>query len=394
MNELNPTQIFVLSDKAYELKNSFTQVVKRDLANALPFVNVETLKPITATSGLITPVASGFGFMAQLNGGRSREIVIATRGTASQADVGTDINAIPTLGPTGHAIHKGFNTTFKSYVQQLNEFIKQQNLGFKPTAVHCMGHSLGGALANLNAAACAELGLNSYLYTVAAPRVGMVPYAEHLSRKMNAAHVYRVANEADAVTMLPVYPFVHAPYCHGTVLLDGSWATVSAFQHKLATGYSSMVNSTWKQMQSHTRGKQQQLENSMYPANNAEAGRFEQLAKMPGAMFSGRLLKMINKAIHDMLSRLGAQSLLSVGHYGTGSFTVLDQMAEILARYAQASHKHAKEVAGMLNAIMAYLGRSTHALADASVATIRWVFNLLHQSVNTMAKQAIQLVGR
>ncbi len=394
MNELNPTQIFVLSDKAYELKNSFTQVVKRDLANALPFVDVETLKPITASSGLITPVSSGFGFMAQLNGGRSREIVIATRGTATWADAGTDTNAIPTPGPTGHAIHKGFNTTFKSYVQQLNEFIKQQNLGFKPTAVHCMGHSLGGALANLNAAACAELNLNAYLYTVAAPRVGMVPYAEHLSKKMNAGHVYRVANEADIVTMVPCYPFVHAPYVHGTYLLDAGWLNINPAMHKLANGYSSMVNSTWKQMQSHTKGKQQQLENSMYPANNAEAGRFEQLAKMPGAMFSGRLLKLINKAIHDMLSRLGAQSLLSVGHYGTGAFTVLDQMSEILARYAQASYKQTKEVAGMLNAIMAYLGRPTHALADASVATIRWVFGLLHQSVNTMAKQAIQLVGR
>ncbi len=395
MNELNPTQIFVLSDKAYELKKTFSQVVKRDLANALPFVNVETLKPITATSGLITPVSSGFGFMAQLNGGRSREIVIATRGTTnSRADYGTDINAIPTLGPTGHAIHKGFGTTFKSYVQQLNEFIQQQNLGFKPTAVHCMGHSLGGALANLNAAACAELGLNSYLYTVAAPRVGMVPYAEHLSKKMNAEHVYRVANEADVVTMLPTYPFVHSPYVHGTYLLEGGMLKINPIQHKLANGYSSMVNASWKQMQSLTQGKQQQLENSLYPANNKEAGQFEQLAKMPGAMFSGRLLKMINKAIHDMLSRLGAQSLLSVGHYRTGAFTVLDQMAEILARYAQASHKQAKEVAGMLNAIMAYLGRSTHVLADASVATIHWVFNLLHHSVNTMARQAIQLVGR
>lgn len=395
MNELNPTQIFVLSDKAYELKKTFSQAVKRDLANALPFVNVETLKPITATSGLITPVSSGFGFMAQLNGGRSREIVIATRGTTnSRADYGTDINAIPTPGPTGHAIHKGFGTTFKSYVQQLNEFIRQQNLGFKPTAVHCMGHSLGGALANLNAAACAELGLNSYLYTVAAPRVGMVPYAEHLSRKMNVAHVYRVANEADVVTMLPTYPFVHSPYVHGTYLLEAGMLKINPMQHMLANGYGSMVNSSWKQMQSQSLSKQQQLENSLYPANNKEAGQFEQLAKMPGAMFSGRLLKLINKAIHDMLSRLGAQSLLSVGHYRTGSFTVLDQMAEILARYAQASHKQAKEVAGMLNAIMAYLGRSTHALADASVVTIRWVFNLLHLSVNTMAKQAIQLVGR
>jgi triacylglycerol lipase len=394
MNELNPGQIFQLSKNAYTTKKGDSILLRRELDIELPFVNIESLRIITATSGLITPVASGFGFMAQLNGGRSREIVIATRGTATWADAGTDINAIPTLGPTGHAIHKGFGTTFKSYVQQLNEFIKQQNLGFKPTAVHCMGHSLGGALANLNAAACAELGLNSYLYTVAAPRVGMVPYAEHLSKKMNAAHVYRVANEADIVTMVPCYPFVHAPYVHGTYLLDAGWLNINPAMHKLATGYSSMVNSTWKQMQSHTRGKQQQLENSMYPANNAEAGRFEQLAKMPGAMFSGRLLKMINKAIHDMLSRLGAQSLLSVSHYGTGAFTVLDQMAEILARYAQASYKQTKEVVGMLNAIMAYLGRPTHAVADASVATIRWVFGLLHQSVNTMAKQAIQLVGR
>ncbi|WP_291745742.1 MULTISPECIES: lipase [unclassified Limnobacter] len=332
--------------------------------------------------------------MAQLNGGRSREIVIATRGTATWADAGTDINAIPTPGPTGHAIHKGFGTTFKSYVQQLNEFIRQQNLGFKPTAVHCMGHSLGGALANLNAAACAELGLNAYLYTVAAPRVGMVPYAEHLSKKMKVAHVYRVANEADIVTMVPCYPFVHSPYVHGTYLLEAGMLKINPMQHMLANGYGSMVNSSWKQMQSLTQGKQQQLENSLYPANNKEAGQFEQLAKMPGAMFSGRLLKLINKAIHDMLSRLGAQSLLSVSHYGTGAFTVLDQISEILARYAQASHKQAKEVAGMLNAIMAYLGRSTYALADASVVTIRWVFNLLHLSVNTMAKQAIQLVGR
>jgi triacylglycerol lipase len=394
MNELNPSQIFQLSKNAYTTKKGDSVLLRRELDIELPFVNIDSLRIITATSGLITPVSSGFGFMAQLNGGRSREIIIATRGTATWADAGTDINAIPTLGPTGHAIHKGFGTTFKSYVQQLNEFIKQQNLGFKPTAVHCMGHSLGGALANLNAAACAELGLNSYLYTVAAPRVGMVPYAEHLSKKMKAAHVYRVANEADIVTMVPCYPFVHSPYVHGTYLLEGGMLKINPMQHMLANGYGSMVNANWKQMQSLTQGKQQQLEHSLYPANNKEAGQFEQLAKMPGAMFSGRLLKLINKAIHDMLARLGAQSLLSVGHYGTGAFTVLDQLSEILARYAQASHKQAKEVAGMLNAVMAYLGRATHTVADASVATIRWVFNLLHLSVTTMAKQAIQLVGR
>lgn len=394
MNELNPTQVYVLADRAYELKKQDSQVLRRDLATALPFVNIETMRIITATSGLITPVSSGFGFMAQLNGGRSTEIVIATRGSSTGSDWGTNAQLATTPGPTGHLVHGGFGNTFKSYVQQLNEFIKQQNLGFKPTAVHCMGHSLGGALANLNAAACAELGMNSYLYTVAAPRVGMVPYAEHLSKKMNAAHVYRVANEADIVTMVPCYPFVHSPHVHGTYLLDAGLIKINPIQHKLGNGYKAMQTSTWKQMESLTQGKQEQLKNSMFPANRADANQFEQMFRMPSAMFSGRLLKMINMAIHDMLSRLGAQSLLSVSQYGSGAFTVLDQMAEILARYAQASQQKTKELQGLLNAVMAYLGRVNTAVQDASVATIRWVFGLLHQSVNAMAMQAVQLVGR
>ena len=393
MNELNPSKVYGLSQYAYLAKSTPQDLLKDQLGRELPFVNKDSLIILNGTSGNFSPISSGFGFMAQLNGGRSTEIVIATRGTTSSlADVGTDINTIPVLGPTGHKVHMGFCNTFKSYVQQLNEFINQQNLGFKPTAVHCMGHSLGGALANLNAAACAELGMNSYLYSVAAPRVGLIPYAEHLSKKMNAQHIYRVANEADIVTMVPCYPFVHSPYIHGTYLLEGGMLKVNPMQHMLANGYNTMVNSTWKQLESLTKAKQQQLENSMYPANNKEAGKFEQLAKMPGAMFSGRMLKLINMEIHTMLSHLGAQSLLTVSHYGTGAFTVLDQMAEVLARYAQASVRRAQEVNGMLNAVMAYLGRAGHKIADASVATIRWVFGLLHQSVNTMAKQAIQLV--
>lgn len=392
MNQLTPHQIFLLSDGAYKAKTGNSSVLKDQLGLSVPFLDLNSLKILNGTSGNFSPVSSGFGFMAQLNGGRSTEIVIATRGTASGADAGTDINAMPTLGPTGHKVHMGFCNTFKSYVHQLNAFINQQNLGFKPTAVHCMGHSLGGALANLNAAACAELGMNSYLYSVAAPRVGLIPYAEHLSKKMNAQHIYRVANEADIVTIVPCYPFVHSPYIHGTCLLEGGMLKVNPMQHMLAHGYSTMVNSTWKQLESLTKAKQQQLENSMYPANNKEAGKFEQLAKMPGAMFSGRMLKLINMEIHTTLSHVGAQSLLTVSHYGTGAFTVLDQMAEVLARYAQASVRRAQEVSGMLNAVMAYLGRSGQKIADASVATIRWVFGLLHQSVNTMAKQAMQLV--
>ncbi|HEX4855489.1 MAG TPA: lipase [Limnobacter sp.] len=361
------------------------------MQNELPFVNKDSLRILTATSGLTTPVTSNFGFMALLKGGRSREIVIATRGTASKPDMGTNLNAIPMRGPTGHLIHSGFGNTFKSYVQQMKEFLHRQNLGFSPTAVHCMGHSLGGALANLNAAACAELGLNAYLYTIAAPRVGMVPYAEHLSKKMIASHVYRVANEADVVTMVPCYPYFHSPYVHGTYLLDGGWLKVNPWQHKLSEGYESMVKSTWAQLKSQTRGRQQQMQSCMLPLHR-DKSIFEQISCMQNNMFSSSLLKMISLAINEMLRTIGAQNLLTVSHYATGAFTVLDQMAEMLARYAAASNRKREEVLLVLNAVMAYLGRTTHQLADASVTTIRWVFGLLNQSVTTMAGEAIRMV--
>ncbi|HEX4842607.1 MAG TPA: lipase, partial [Limnobacter sp.] len=92
MNELSPTQIFDLSETAYLTKNShpigFSDLVKAKL----PFVERTSVRLITATSGLGFHASSAFGFMAKLNGGRSTEIVIATRGTLSTADVGTDLN--------------------------------------------------------------------------------------------------------------------------------------------------------------------------------------------------------------------------------------------------------------------------------------------------------------
>jgi hypothetical protein len=100
--QLSPDQIYKLSDQAYETKGSSIGAFKDKVKYALPFVDKESVRIITATSGVLTSTLSGFGFMAQLNGGRSKEIVIATRGTtASCADVATDLNAIPMTGPTG-----------------------------------------------------------------------------------------------------------------------------------------------------------------------------------------------------------------------------------------------------------------------------------------------------
>ncbi len=69
--ELNPGQIYKLADQAYEAKDSTLGNFKDVVKYALPFVDKESVKIITATSGLITPASSGLGLMAELNGGRT-----------------------------------------------------------------------------------------------------------------------------------------------------------------------------------------------------------------------------------------------------------------------------------------------------------------------------------
>lgn len=89
MRPLSPAQIYGLSEKTYEARKLNNLLFRELLGKNFPFVKVSTAQIITATSGLGLRASSGFGFMAQLNGGRSKEIVIVTRGTSTAADWAT-----------------------------------------------------------------------------------------------------------------------------------------------------------------------------------------------------------------------------------------------------------------------------------------------------------------
>jgi hypothetical protein len=55
MIQLTPSQIYLLSDAAYKAKGRDLVALKDQLGLVLPFVDLNSLKPITATSGLFTP---------------------------------------------------------------------------------------------------------------------------------------------------------------------------------------------------------------------------------------------------------------------------------------------------------------------------------------------------
>ncbi|HZT49279.1 MAG TPA: lipase family protein [Hyphomicrobiaceae bacterium] len=131
-------------------------------------------------------------------------VVVAFRGTASRSDIRTDIQArlnVARVAVDGRPVrvHSGFYCAFRKVEARLRDLLLAQD---PAKAIYLTGHSLGGALALVAAAA---FGGNDRLgdriaavYTYGAPRVGGRDFPDIVK----APH-YRVVNSGDVVPLVP-----------------------------------------------------------------------------------------------------------------------------------------------------------------------------------------------
>ena len=158
-----------------------------------------------STAGLQT----GFGYVLRFNRGNARHAIIATRGTRaehSKADLYTDAHGSLT-GFAGYGlVHTGFKHTFDSIRGGL---ASDDTRIMDADVVHCVGHSLGGAVATLVAAHYAARGKAVKLYTFGCPRVGAFGAQHAMEQSLGKLNVYRVSHDLDPVTMVGPFPFGH-----------------------------------------------------------------------------------------------------------------------------------------------------------------------------------------
>ncbi|HEX4879090.1 MAG TPA: hypothetical protein VFV39_04525, partial [Limnobacter sp.] len=258
MKVLSPFESYFLASSVYSVR----AMPQQDLSRAYggkqlkEFPGVEapfdpaTLNAFKGQSGIrfshqslrFLTSCTGFGFLAKQEGAGAPEYVLVTRGTDIVPDWLTDANVGVAMGPNQKIVHQGFNDTFKSYRTQLEILLRR--VGPPPAIIHCVGHSLGGALANLNAALLHERGYTVCLYTLGAPRVGLYPFANDLGSKLEG-RVYRVANRFDPVAMVPVFPFCHAAGKDDTYITHSGGALINFEAHSTDTskpGYAVPMN--------------------------------------------------------------------------------------------------------------------------------------------------------
>lgn len=171
----------------------------------------------TFGGGTSVAARSTMGFVALGSGHKRNHALIAFRGSAFnpsakwsaiRRDIYTDGAAALGTSPKGWAVHGGFSKIFKNCLPEIQEIFRRLPNGIH--TVHCVGHSMGGALATLAAEHFIDSDKTPYLYSFGAPRVGLVPHTQYMKSKMKD-RIFRYYYYGDPVTWLPMWPFVHLP---------------------------------------------------------------------------------------------------------------------------------------------------------------------------------------
>ncbi len=336
----------------------------------------------TGTSGgnYLLRAKSGFGYIATGVGNRQNQLLIAVRGTASLFDGVTDLVQSARTGPNGYPVHAGFKNTFDSFKPTIAEFL----FTTKPTAVHVVGHSLGGALATLIADFLSEQRVYTKLYTFGCPRTGFESFSRRLTQKLGQENFYRVHHSADPVAMVPIYPFHHAPTDKEAYSLPWQGAMpVSAGAHSMENYIASVGDSNWiglKRAQPGTWGKAEDWLEQMSKDGSSAV-----------AMYSAKTLWMIMKCMEWIMSEVIGRV---VGVAALSAVTVVDVIAKVLYEGSLATVKASSAVMKLMIAIMKFLGRTMVKGVSLTLGFIKWALDLLFGFVSTTAQQALQRLDR
>ncbi|MBU6954606.1 lipase family protein [Hahella sp. CR1] len=375
------------SEAAYAAERSYRIIHERDvslfgnkLTGKFALNNESRFEGVAGAS--IFKYRSGFGLAARGVSDTCNEFrddaFIVTRGTDATnfRDILTDAHTSVQRSSSGNFVHTGFNTTYKSFEQDIRKFFQ----GYNPRRVHCVGHSLGGALASLIAEWLVENNVaEPVLYTFGSPRVGSSGFASNLTRQVNAANIYRVAHSTDPVPWVPTWPFYHVPN-PGTECFIDCGMNFASKNHLMDHYIDSVEGKTWESLK--IRQPSASLTDDV-----------EKWLKSDGPIsFTVNSFNMINKALIWVLKKvlhgvgIGLNVALAAG------LTVMDQLAMLLDQAVRMGKEMAGLVERLILKMLNAVGYAISKVESITVNFLRWTLKVFTSFMYNLARRAADAV--
>lgn len=382
MGTLSPNMVVELSSIAYSTlqmkkQKRFSFDTSKSLSNHFNFDSFS--KPVMGTSGGFVAKArnqqTGFALVGQ---GKSQEykndIVIAVRGTnfASLNDLSTDARASTSSTERGALVHAGFNSVFESMKTELSKYI---NLVPANATLHCVGHSLGGAIATLIADWAKQRLANVKLYSIGAPKVGFADFALKSTNSLGQENIFRCTKGCDPVPMVPVWPFVHAPYNGYEYRVDNS-GFVNPIKHRVKYYMQDMKSNDW-------HSYQRKVSFNSHKRVTLDARLSHQVSR--DLFWMNRL----SEALLTLLRQLGNGVAARIQSGISNGLNFYDQIAMVLSDVTLHNATFTGQLNGLLAHMLVFAGHASHKVKTLSYDFIKWVFEQTIKTVNRLAREAL-----
>ena len=309
---------------------------------------------------------------------------IILKGTASLFDGLTDLNSGIKRCDTGGQVHQGFQDTFETFRPQLIKFQSKLAKRTEIHTIHCIGHSLGGALATLTADwLSANCEITVKLYTFGSPRVGLTYFANNFTNSINPENIFRVHHKTDPVPMLPTWPFIHAPDKGTDYLLDSG---LHPWKYHFMDNYLSSVSANGEVSLDWPT-----LKAKRPPALMDKS--IENWLKSDGPLsLSINTVQVLNSALLWVIQKIVNISGIMLVGATTTTFTILDRLAYMMHKAYDFSKELGFWVMRLITRMARILGIVMTETTSFTVAFIRMIFIRIHHGVSELVRKASQAI--
>jgi hypothetical protein len=383
---LSPQDAMAFAEAVYGIRQ--TPSVRAGFAMSLPNHCLGTdwdlgaAQSIQGVSGPVVPTPSGFAAVVPGSGRRGSEIVVATRGSVGAfngPDWTSNFRAAYAVGPAGTQVHKGFHEIFKTLIGAVREQMRRLGARNRRT-IHCVGHSLGGALANLMAVALQEeTRADVKLYTFGAPRVGDMFFSRAATKNLAAGNIHRVYNVSDPVPMIPLFPYMHAAFDEDGIRVGSPTLRIFSGNHLIQPGYvqTTPPGASWLQLRAGSPEHRRPF---------SFADWLDDMEGTPIIPFSSSVLSAIGRALDAV--RTVFLDLCGIGLQGV--VTLADQIAMLMIRAVEISREISQQVLRLIRLVLRWAGRKViESAAELTRAFLNYVLELVLRPIAAMADRAL-----
>lgn len=382
MNDLDPQTSALLAKDVYALTDFNTLekafvFLKSRYGDVFRYSENDLLQGVSGGFGPLK-CRTAFGFSVVGKGPLKGNAFIIFRGTSYLADVLTDLNCSVSSSSTGKPLHDGFNKSFKSMESQLAKFMTSKAMNGIHT-VHCIGHSLGGALATI----CGDWIQSTYkrkpyIYSFGCPRVGLYTFASTCTNRIGSERIFRAYHKTDIVPCIPPWPFSHTPISGVDYFLPSPGIIPIGEYHRMKHYVESVSGRSWKSLSS--------LRDIVRDDNGIASWLKDK--SFVGLTISS--IEWLNQALIFVLKKCFDGVAWLISETFSSTFTLMDQLAYILNKGIDLANAVSDWVLYLIKKILQVIGMNDDIeMAELSVQFIRMVLQNLQLRVNRYAKDAL-----